>query len=77
MPAEELLGKYRLAHFSSLADATAANAIGVKSVKDGYEGLIEYDAPLSDGSFVSDVTVDNIMVHLEKANEGKDRVSAD
>ena len=76
-PLKELLGKYKLGRFSSLADATAANAIGVKSVKDGYEGLIEYDAPLSDGSFVSDVTVDNIMVHLEKANEGKDRVSAD
>ena len=76
-PLKELLGKYKLGRFSSLADATAANAIGVKSVKDGYEGLIEYDAPLSDGSFVSDVTVDNIMVHLEKANEGKDRVSTD
>ena len=67
-PLKELLGKYKLAHFSSLADATAANAIGVKLVKDGYEGLLSCDTQRLNGVTLSDATIDNIIVHLEKAN---------
>ena len=67
-PLNELLGKYKLAHFSSLADATAANAIGVKSVKDGYEGLLSCDTQRLNGVTLSNATIDNIIVHLEKAN---------
>ena len=48
-------------------DATAANAIGVKSVKDGYEGLFSCDMQRLNGT-LSDATIDNIIVHLEKAN---------
>ena len=70
-PLNELLGKYKLAHFSSLADATAANAIGVKLVKDGYEGLLSCDTQRLNGVTLSDATIDNIIVHLEKANEEK------
>ncbi len=70
-PLEELLGKYRLAQFPSLAEATAANAIGVKSVKDGYEGLLTRDMQISEDTVIADATIDNIMVHLEKANEKK------
>ena len=70
-PLEELLGKYRLAHFPSLAEATAANAIGVKSVKDGYEGLLTRDMQISEDTVIADATIDNIIVHLEKANEEK------
>lgn len=68
-PLEELLGKYKLAHFPSLAEATAANAIGVKSVKDGYEGLLTRDMQISEDAVIADATIDNIMVHLEKAAE--------
>ena len=68
-PLEELLGKYRLAQFPSLAEATAANAIGVKSVKDGYEGLLTRDMQISEDTVIADATIDNIMVHLEKAAE--------
>ena len=68
-PLKELLGKYRLARFSSLADATAAKAIGVKAVKEGYEGLLPRDMQISTNVTVSDATIDNIIVHLEKANE--------
>ena len=68
-PLEELLGKYKLAHFPSLAEATAANAIGVKSVKDGYEGLLTRDMQISEDTVIADATIDNIMVHLEKAAE--------
>ncbi len=68
-PLEELLGKYRLVHFPSLAEATAANAIGVKSVKDGYEGLLLCDMQNSGDTVITDATIDNIMVHLEKAAE--------
>ena len=70
-PLKELLGKYTLAHFSSLADATAANAIGVKPVKDGYEGLLSCDTQRLNGVTLSNATIDNIIVHLEKANEEK------
>ena len=70
-PLKELLGKYKLAHFSSLADATAANAIGVKLVKDGYEGLLSCDTQRLNGVTLSNATIDNIIVHLEKANEEK------
>lgn len=70
-PLKELLGQYKLAHFSSLADATAANFIGVKSVKDGYEGLLPIDTQKLNGVTLADATIDNIIVHLEKANEEK------
>ena len=70
-PLKELLGKYRLAHFSSLAEATAAKAIGVKAVKEGYAGLLARDMQISTNVTVSDATIDNIIVHLEKANEGE------
>ena len=70
-PLEELLGKYRLAHFSSLADAMATNAIGDKSVIDGYEGLLTRDMQISEDTVITDATIDNIMVHLEKAAEEK------
>ena len=68
-PLKELLDKYKLAHFSSLADATAAKAIGVKAVKEGYEGLLPRDMKISTSATVTDATIDNIIVHLEKANE--------
>ena len=70
-PLKELLDKYMLARFSSLADATAANAIGVKSVKEGFEGLLPRDAQMPKTAAVTDATIDNIIVHLEKANEEK------
>ena len=76
-PLKELLGKYKLAHFSSLADATAANAIGVKSVKDGYEGLLPRDTQKLNGVTLADATIDNIIVHLEKANEEKRYAESD
>ena len=68
-PLKELLGKYRLAHFSSLADAKAAKAIGVKAVKEGCEGLLLRDMQIPSSADVSDATIDNIIIHLEKANE--------
>ena len=76
-PLNKLLNKYKLAHFSSLADATAANAIGVKSVKDGYEGLLSCDTQRLNGVILSDATIDNIIVHLEKANEEKRYAESD
>ena len=68
-PLKELLDKYKLAHFSSLADATASKAIGVKAVKEGYEGLLPRDTQISTNVAVTDTTIDSIIVHLEKANE--------
>lgn len=68
-PLKELLDKYKLAHFSSLADATVAKAIGVKAVKEGYEGLLPRDMKISTSATVTDATIDHIIVHLERANE--------
>lgn len=68
-PLKELLGKYRLARFSSLKDATTAKAIGVKAVKEGYEGLLLCDMQVATSAAATDATIDNIIVHLEKANE--------
>ena len=68
-PLKELLCKYKLAHFSSLADASAVNAIGVKAVKEGYEGLLPRNMQISESIAVTDATIDNIIVHLEKENE--------
>ena len=68
-PLKELLDKYKLAHFSSLADATASKAIGVKAVKEGYEGLLPRDTQISTNVAVTDTTIDHIIVHLERANE--------
>ena len=76
-PLNELLEKYKVAHFSSLADATAANAIGVKSVKDGYEGLLSCDIQKLSNVTLADATIDNIIVHLEKANEEKRYAESD
>ena len=72
-PLKELLDKYKLAQFSSLAAATEAKAIGVKPVKDGYEGLIPCNVQRLKNATIIDATIDNIMVHLEKAKrEEKD-----
>lgn len=68
-PLKELLGKYRLARFSSFSDAAAAKAVGVKAVKEGCEGLLPRDMQTATNIAVSDATIDNIIVHLEKANE--------
>ncbi len=68
-PLTELLGKYQLARFATLAEATAAKAIGVKAVKAGYEGLLPRDMQISTNAAVTDATIDNVIVHLEKASE--------
>ena len=68
-PLKEMLNKYKLVRFSSLADATAAKAIGVKAVKEGYEGLLPRDMQISTNVAGTDATIDNIIIHLEKANE--------
>ena len=55
-PLKELLDKYKL-------------AIGVKAVKEGYEGLLPRDMKISTSATVTDATIDHIIVHLERANE--------
>ncbi len=57
-PLETLMKRYRLKLFASLSDANAAHTIGVKRVKDGFEGLVTS----SEGR---EATLDEIMIHLE------------
>lgn len=58
-PLDALLKRYRLGRFPSMREAEAARAIGVKAVKEGFEGLIE--GPLEG----REATLDEIMIHLE------------
>ena len=64
-PLGELLAKYRLARFASAEEAQRAGAVGIKSVKNGFEGLLTCDAPHPDGAVLSEATLDHIIVHLE------------
>ncbi len=57
-PLETLLGRYRIGRFSSPEAARAAGAIGVKEVKNGFEGLVT--SPEG-----REATLDEIMIHLE------------
>lgn len=66
-PLGELLSKYAIAHFRNVEQAEKAGAIGVKQVKDGYEGLILKGAPCD--AVVTEATLDSIMIHFERAKE--------
>ena len=68
-PLKEFLNKYKLAHFTSLEDAMSAKAIGVKAVKDGYEGLLSCNAQGIKNANIIEAAIDSIIVHLEKANK--------
>ncbi len=56
-PLSVLLGRYRIGTFPSREEAQAAGAVGVKEVKDGFEGLTAGDG--------REATLDEIMIHLE------------
>ncbi len=62
-PLDALLKRYRVKRFSSRSDADMVWAIGVKAVKDGFEGLVMVP---SDGR---EATLDEIMIHLEYAQK--------
>ena len=67
-PLNDVLAKYSIAHFADIEQARAAHAIGVKPVKDGYEGLIPKGAePI--GATVTQATLDHIMIHFESAKK--------
>lgn len=66
-PLQQLLCKYSLAHFSCLERAKETNAIGIKAVKDGYEGLLLRGESVAGDVVLTDATIDHIMVHLERA----------
>lgn len=65
-PLDMLLSKYALAHFSDLKQAQNARAIGIKPIKEGFEGLI-YKNAAPCGATVTEATLDHIMIHFEKA----------
>ncbi len=56
-PLQELMARYRVKKFSSASEAEGA--IGVKAVKDGFEGLVMGN---QEGR---EATLDEIMIHLE------------
>ncbi len=68
---DELLKKYKVAHFSEKEQANNLEVIGFKPVKEGYEGLVKTENLAQyDGVEYSDATIDKIMIHLEKEGGG-------
>ena len=66
-PLEQLLSRYRVVRFGARGQAEAARAIGIKAVKNGYEGLLERGNAVPDGASAEDATLDSVMIHLEIA----------
>ena len=66
-----LLCKYALVRFSTAEAACRASAIGVKSVKDGFEGLLPRSSVPPEGAAVSEASLDQIMIHLEESMKEK------
>ncbi len=62
-PLDELMRRYRIKRFASLAEARAARAIGAKAVKGGFEGLV------TGAVGGREATLDEIMIHLEFAKK--------
>lgn len=61
---KSLLNSYVLAHFSEEGCGKKAGALGLKRVKEGFEGLLERGkTPLN--AKTAEATLDDIMIHLE------------
>lgn len=70
MPLNELKEKYLSAVFSSQTSAENSGAIGLKRIKEGFEGLILRGQPVPEGATVREATLDEIMIHIEQAKKG-------
>lgn len=69
MSLKELLSKYKVAHFDSEKQAENFEVIGLKPVKEGFEGLVKADLK-DDGYIYEEATIDKIMIHLEAEGRG-------
>lgn len=69
---EALLGRYEIAYFTQKPPVNVG-AVGVKAVKDGYEGLIATGARIPCASRRS-ADLEALMIHLEYANKGEKAV---
>ncbi len=61
---KSLLENYALARFSEEENGKKAGAIGLKRVKEGFEGLLERGKTPFNAK-ISEATLDDIMIHLE------------
>ncbi len=61
---KSLLGKYSLVKFADEESGRKAGAIGLKAVKEGFEGLLERGKTTSNAK-IAEATLDDIMIHLE------------
>ena len=71
-PLPELLARWKTVLFSTAKEAAAANAVGVKKTKDGFEGLVPQGAPLPANAACRAATLDEILIHLEQAQKEDD-----
>lgn len=62
-PLSELLSRYSLVKFDDEVTARSAGALGVKAVKDGFEGLVPRDASVP--GTVTEASLDDIIIHIE------------
>ena len=67
-----LKNKYYLASFESEAHALQANAIGVRHVKEGWEGLTTHE--IAGVNVMRPATLDEILVHLETERRKEETV---
>lgn len=66
-PLKELLTKYKVVHFLNEEQSKNLEVVGLKAVKEGYEGLVKAENVAKlEGVEYSDATIDKIMIHLEK-----------
>lgn len=69
-PLRELTARYSIGVFDTLQQAEDAKAIGIKSVKSGYEGLLLCNSSAMNAN-AKKATLDDIMIHLEIAAKRK------
>lgn len=75
-PLPELLARWKTVLFSTAKEAAAANAVGIKKTKDGFEGLVPQGAPLPANAACRAATLDEILIHLEQTQK-EDNAHAD
>lgn len=67
-----VLNEYSVARFSDLTEIKSSEVIGVKPIKDGYEGLIKRGVEFGN-TIVREANLDDIMVHFERENSERSR----
>ena len=69
-PLQCLTSAYSVALFHNRESASCAKAIGIKAVKEGFEGLVRRGSEVTDAA-VREASLDEIIIHLETEERTK------